>query len=241
MSIPSDLLNTVSVKKCTVLGGAGYIFDAGDTVDLVFHSDKLIVQADESMSAEIPYLELIDILICGPGTVVTGGGFIGGGFGVEGALDGMAAATILNMVSTRSKIHTFLTLTTHLGELHLHYGGMEPNALRISLSEVFTVLRRLDPTWLNNRLQKLEVLHEQKLLNDVEFERLKQRLFFPPKPSARPSKDAPPISMNAQQFMNTAKQMAKLGFDREGIVSALEIRGVSKDDALALAKTVKKN
>ena len=49
MLIQSDLSNTLSVKKCTVLGGAGYIFDAGDTVDLVFHSDKLMIQADESM------------------------------------------------------------------------------------------------------------------------------------------------------------------------------------------------
>lgn len=240
MSIQSNLSSALTVKKCTVLGGAGYIFASGDTVDLVFHPDKLMVQADENMSAEIPYLELVDILISGPGTVVTGGGFMGGGFGVEGALEGMAAATILNMLSTRSKIHTFLTLVTHLGELHLHYGGMEPSALRISLSEVFTLLRRLDPTWLSNRLQKLEVLHAQKLLNDVEFDGLKQRLLFPPKPPAHPSKDAPSISVEVQKFMATAKQMAKLGFDEEGIASALEIRGVSKADALALAKSVKK-
>lgn len=178
ISEPSD---TININQCTVLGGVGYPFLPGDTVDLRFGRDALVIETADSTSADIPYLEIVDIVINGPGSITTGGGFIGGGFGVEGALEGMAVGLILNRLTSRTKIHTFIALVTHLGELHLHYGNMEPSALRIALSEVFTALRRLDPTWLHTRLKRLEAHHIQKLLSDGDFERLKQRLLVPPK------------------------------------------------------------
>jgi hypothetical protein len=169
------------IRKCTLLGGTGYALLAGDKVDLTFSKDKLLVLGPHNISIGISYLEIVDISISGPGNVTNGGGFIGGGFGVEGAVEGMAIATVLNALTSRTKIHTFITLITHTGELHLHYGGMEPSALRIALSEVFTTLRRLDPAWLRVRLERLEFQRTEMRLNENEFEDLKQRLLFPPK------------------------------------------------------------
>ena len=40
--------------------------------------------------------------IGGPGLVKTGGGFVGGGFGARGAIEGMAIAAVLNGLTTRT-------------------------------------------------------------------------------------------------------------------------------------------
>jgi len=44
--------------------------------------------------------------IGGPGLVKTGGGFVGGGFGARGAIEGMAIAAVLNGLTTRTSIKT---------------------------------------------------------------------------------------------------------------------------------------
>jgi hypothetical protein len=176
----------VTLWDCTVLGGTGYAVLEGETVALQFNGGMLVLQrADGSKMEDIPYVEVVELAIMGPGSVTTGGGFIGGGFGIEGALEGMAIGTILNLLTTRTKIHTFITLVTHLGELHLHYGGMEPGTLRIALSKVFTTLRRLDPTWMRARLDRLEALRAQRVLTESEFERLKERLLVDRTPMSR--------------------------------------------------------
>src|SRR5262249_16799941 len=95
--------------------------------------DALLGAVQPIQEETIPYPEIVDFSITGPGTVTTGGGFIGGGFGVAGALEGMAVAAVLNALTSRTKVHTFIGLVTHQGELFLHYEGMEPGALRIAL------------------------------------------------------------------------------------------------------------
>jgi hypothetical protein len=189
----------LQLLACTVLGGTGYIFSPGDKVNIRFGPEILVVQsADGSKAEDIPFLEVVELSISGRGSVTTGGGFIGGGFGVEEALEGMAIGKILNVLTTRTKIHTFIALVTHLGELHLHYGGMEPGALRIVLSKVFTKLRRLDPIWMNERLARLETLLSQKAISDREFDYLKCRLLDPPIPTV----PVPTIQEEERGFCN---------------------------------------
>lgn len=178
--MPIVNFDAVNVKQCIVLGGCGYVFPEGDVVDLEFGHDAFVIQSGDSTIEHISYLEVVEINIDGPGRVTSGGGFIGGGFGVAGAIEGMAVATILNRLMSRTKIHTFITLVTHMGELHLHYGDMEPGALRIALSWVFSTLRKFDPKWIHTQLERLEEMHTQKALSDSEFERLKQRLVARP-------------------------------------------------------------
>jgi len=88
----------------------------------------------------------------------------------------MAIASALNALTTVSKIHTFITITTNIGELNFHYGSMEPGALRIALAPVFTTLRRLNPAWRQERLATLSLAHSEGNLSQVEFDRLSQRL-----------------------------------------------------------------
>lgn len=143
------------LEGCTVLGANGFPFAAGGTLSLQFE-EKSVNFIGPGRTASFSYAELAELNISGPGSVTTGGGFVGGGFGVEGALQGMAIATVLNLISTRTKIHTFLTLITNFGEIHLHYSGMEPSALRIALAPVFVKLRRLDPAWIAQRTSVLD-------------------------------------------------------------------------------------
>ena len=174
----------IRLEPCTLLGGCGYPFAIGQRLDVWFSSDAIRLQASEGGSpAEIFYPEIVDLAVTGPGAVTTGGGFIGGGFGFEGAVQGMAIAAVLNLLTSRSKVHTFLQIVTHQGEIFLHYGGLEPGALRIALSPVFTHLRRSDPGWLDARLQRLDALRSQAALSEEQFASLKARLLSAPRPT----------------------------------------------------------
>jgi hypothetical protein len=82
----------------------------------------------------IPAEQLSAVDIYGPGAVTTGGGFIGGGFGVVGAAVGIAIATALNALTTKTSLVTFIRLAEPQRELFVHYGILEPGALRVELS-----------------------------------------------------------------------------------------------------------
>ncbi|WP_157119160.1 hypothetical protein [Azohydromonas lata] len=158
------------------LGGSGYPLVPGVSCDVTFSDQEIRVRALRGASFSIPLIEVCSIEISGPGNVTKGGGFIGGGFGVDGALAGIALAGILNALTTKSEIHTFLAVTSNVGEMHLHYPGMEPAALRIALADTFTRLRRLDSAWQRQRISILEMQKEYGQLSEEDFDRLKERV-----------------------------------------------------------------
>ena len=167
------------LKDCIVLGASGFPFSPGSSSNISFF-DGFVTCSSRDARARFSLLELVDVSVTGPGTVMTGGGFIGGGFGVDGALEGIALAGVLNMLTTKKKIHTFVTLTTNFGELHLHYGAMDPAPLRIYLSPVFVELRRLDPRWVQEREQVIATHLANKLITAEEADAIKVRLTSPP-------------------------------------------------------------
>ena len=164
---------------CIVLGGCGYRLSAGREVVVEFHHDLIAIYIDSIALAgpagadiRISYPELVGLQIDGPGSVSRGGGFIGGGFGFEGALEGIAIATVLNALTTRTKIHTFIQIASDSGEIFLHYGGLEPGALRMALSPVFLRLRKLDHTHIASRIARFEALRLRDVIDDQELARL---------------------------------------------------------------------
>lgn len=84
---------------------------------------------------------MLRLNIAGPGKVTSGGGFIGGGFGVEGALVGIGVASLLNALNTKTDLFTFIHLETNAGDAFVHYGDAEPGALRMVLSPAFVTMR----------------------------------------------------------------------------------------------------
>lgn len=167
--------NRLHLQDCTVLGSNGFPFSVGGKVNLAFDENNLHCLG-ASRTVSFGYVELAELQISGPGSVTSGGGFIGGGFGVDGALQGIAIAGVLNLLTTRSKIHTFLNIVTNFGELHLHYGEMEPGALRMALAAVYVKLRRLDPAWIDTRLRVLEAQKNASVLTEEQFSAAKHRL-----------------------------------------------------------------
>lgn len=170
---------TPILRGCIVLGCSGYPFSPADHVSVTFDANEVSLRSSQR-AASFSYAELAELSITGPGSVTSGGGFIGGGFGVEGALEGMAIATVLNAVSTKTKIHTFITMVANFGEIHLHYGDMEPSALRVALASVFVKLRQMNPDWLSARKKIIEGQLVAGAISAQESDLLLERLSTPP-------------------------------------------------------------
>jgi hypothetical protein len=125
----------------TVVGGFGSFgteeIHIGDVVSVAFSAEEMrlrIEEHEEQLVLGLPFTSVHAIEIGGPGAVTTSTGVIGGGFGIEGALQGMAIATVLNALTTQTTVNTIVHIDTDHGELFLHTSQIEPGALRLALS-----------------------------------------------------------------------------------------------------------
>jgi hypothetical protein len=177
------------ISGCRVLGGSGLAPMPGDICELVFTRDALELYGFDGHAATIGYDEISAIEIGGPGQTQSGGGFIGGGFGVQGAAEGMLIATALNLLTTRTKIDTVICIQTRTAELFLHHGAATPDALRMLLSPIFTRMRQHDTAAravladssggnanIVDRLQQLADLRASGALSEEEFAAAKAKL-----------------------------------------------------------------
>ena len=129
------------IEGCRVLGGHGLPPQAGESWIVIFKDNELLFVRGEATAA-VPYSEIDALEIGGPGAQRHGGGFMGGGFGIAGAAEGMLVASALNLMTTRTTISTVVCLKTKSAELFLHTSSQTPDALRMRLSPVFTILRQ---------------------------------------------------------------------------------------------------
>ncbi|MGH3187225.1 MAG: SHOCT domain-containing protein [Streptosporangiaceae bacterium] len=194
-----DARSLVSLREVAYLGG--YVPEspirAGERYDVRFVEDRFLVfgcrQAE--VLAEVPYREVEDVEIGGPGLVRTGGGFAGGGFGVRGAVEGMAIAAVLNALTTRTSIKTVLRLQGTGCELFLLHTGLTPERLRIAMSRPLGAIRSARATGAAGRIEhgvpaisaspvedltKLADMLEKGLLTREEFDLMKAKLLSPP-------------------------------------------------------------
>jgi len=92
------------------------------------------------------------------------------------------AAAIANALTTKTSIDTVITVQTRTGELFLHTSRVRPDALRLSLSPIFTKLRALhesrddDPSSVAGQLSRMAELLEKGLIDEDEFQRVKADL-----------------------------------------------------------------
>jgi hypothetical protein len=184
-----DAHTLVRLPQVALLGG--YAPDApiavGEHYDARFLADRLAICAcgDCTMLAEVPYSEIEDVEIGGPGLVRSGGGFVGGGFGAAGALEGMAVASVLNAMTTRTKVTTIIRLQATNSELFLLWTRTTPEQLRIELSRPLGAIRAARagtaqiparPASPIEELSKLADMLQAGLLTREEFDQLKARL-----------------------------------------------------------------
>jgi hypothetical protein len=130
--------------SCTALGGFGWDLTPGQPYELDFDEDgvKIYPEQVQAASVTVSYAELVAFAIGGPGAQTTGGGFAGGGFGIEGAAEGILAAGVLNAITSRTRVTTTFSLHPVTAEAFFLHDVYTPYDLRIHLSEVFVRMRQ---------------------------------------------------------------------------------------------------
>jgi hypothetical protein len=160
---------------CSILGGSGIDLACGQTGVAAFDSEAFHIIINFNKRLVMPVATLTACTIGGDGTVTTDGGFIGGGFGIEGAALGIAAATLLNSIAKTSTTNTLLHLTWPKGEIFLHTNRFEPEILRRALSNTFTTMAAAREQRLTGgadlaiQLERLAALHTSGALSADEF------------------------------------------------------------------------
>jgi hypothetical protein len=173
------------ILKVVAQGGNGWQALSGKTLLLSFDVNTVFlndVDCDEEFS--IPLSDVRDVSIGGPGTVVTGGGAIGGGTGVEGFIAGAAAAAVLNLLTTHKSTKTLVRINTATSELFLLVSTYDPDEMRRYLSPVYTrinhqnqqELKQPAKTSVVDELLKLDQLRVSGVLSPEEFDTLKARI-----------------------------------------------------------------
>lgn len=115
--------DNVAVGGFTLIGVSGFPVEIGSRCSVLTLPDAVDIRAeiDGDGVATVPYTNLTKIDISG-GTSTTDAGMIGGGFGLQGAAEGIAVASILNALSRKTSIRTWLWIASPYGDLRLHQG-----------------------------------------------------------------------------------------------------------------------
>lgn len=173
--------STCKPLEVVILGGAGWENKKNSKFLLsmdqsnIYMSDPVLMQ---DTAVAIGMLSEIDI--SGPGKVTTSAGVVGGGFGAEGAIKGIAVATVINLLTTYSNTKTFIRLGFSDSEIVMLTSQIEPDAARILLSPLFLKINRKQPETkslgLSDELQKLHELKKSGAITDQEFDKLKVKL-----------------------------------------------------------------
>ena len=174
------------VRGCSYMAGAGLALSNGYLYDVLFSSTNVHFLAAPATTQSEPLLsldisQLRDLRLEGPGTVTSGGGFVGGGFGLSGAVEGMAIASVLNALTTSTDTRTVLILAGPGWEAFLLHKLMTPEELRLHLSPVYVRLNSLAeqapaPNATLDQLERLVGLYQSGVLTEDEFAAAKRSL-----------------------------------------------------------------
>lgn len=176
------------VHSCVVYSQYGIPgLHSGINASLYFLANGLLLQdlRGERTFVQMTYSSIINLVVDGPGTVTTGGGFVGGGFGVKGAVEGMLMATVLNKLTTQTTVTSFIEIQDAERHVVLSNDRDAPDVLALRLRPVFARIRAAQATShqpeggikvdaeqqpaLADQLAKLAQLHSSGALTDVEY------------------------------------------------------------------------
>jgi hypothetical protein len=173
----------------TYLGGHGLALEAGKSYTAVFdRSDDFVVRTTAGLDvARIASSEITELAVSGPGAYRSGMSWMGGGFGLEGAVRGAVMAQVLTAVTSRRRVSTLVRVGTRSCVAVFEHGTSEPAQLALKLSrQIQEADRRLQNATtvppqpegpdLVGSLAKLAELHAAGALSDDEFAAAKQRL-----------------------------------------------------------------
>jgi hypothetical protein len=121
------------------LGGYGQPEDlaASEAAPLSFNSESL-----EINGAVFGWDQLVGFSVGGPGTFETGGGWIGGGFGIAGAIEGVLVSSVLNALTTKTHVLTEFVFIFENAEMNFATDRITPNELDMYLSPLRGLIRQ---------------------------------------------------------------------------------------------------
>ena len=176
-----------TLSDFALAASGGSSIPTGTVCTIDFAGDGVRILALGRMEL-IPYSAVRALEVTG-GTTRSGGGFFGGGFGVQGAAEGMLVASVLNSLTSRTRINTVLRLATPSAEYVFLSHRIDADALRLSLTPVQPLIRRARATpsppvqtpltsapGVADELAKLAQLRDQGVLSESQFESAKSRL-----------------------------------------------------------------
>ena len=190
-----DSRSLASLPGAVLLGGYAAVpaLVIGERYDVRFLEDRLAAYwiGRPAPRAEVPFAQIEVVEIGGPGLVKSGGGFVGGGFGAVGALEGMAVAAVLNALTTRTSITTIVRVQGTDCEMFFLHTKSTPEQLRMEMSAALGAIRAAHtvatgepapspppaaPASPVEELAKLADMLAAGLITRAEFDQLKARI-----------------------------------------------------------------
>lgn len=123
------------VDRCTIVicSGIDHPFDnVNAATTIAIRSDRVeywLTTPEGHQALTVRRSDIVDVDVSGDELVTSGGGFFGGGFGLEGAAVGMAAATVLNALTTSTDrapvIASVMTVDGIVVTQTSYYGALE--------------------------------------------------------------------------------------------------------------------
>lgn len=165
-----------------VLGGSGWEQLTGEKHIISIDAEKIYIGNLSTLNeTAIPIDDVIDLDISGPGKVTSDAGISGGGFGVEGALKGIAIATVVNLLTTHSSTKTIIRIGYQKSEIAFITSQMDLEQARLYFSGVFVRIKSRsnaneNPISISGELMKLSELKNSGALTDNEFIQAKAKI-----------------------------------------------------------------
>jgi hypothetical protein len=168
------------IRRVVYAGGHGAPLERGARYDVTFFERALSFSQRDAQVAYLSYEEIEGIDVSGPGAYRDGRRFVGGGFGLAGAAEGMLIAVALNALIGTTTIESILRVKGPRTELFVVTDAATPRQLTIELSPISALLARAEraapATAFADELERLARLHEQGALTEGEFEAAKRKV-----------------------------------------------------------------
>ena len=168
------------------LGGIGLPLSTYQKTTLMVYPKGFSISQAAGTIWTKSFEDLVGIQITGEGLYQTGGGWVGGGFGISGALKGAAFASIMNSLTTRTHNDCYFRFVYLGTDATFQVLSHTPMSLEISLSGIRNWLEtKFQEKSLEagesrisrvDQLEKLHQLFERGVLNEGEYQTEKKRI-----------------------------------------------------------------
>lgn len=182
-----DIQRTVLIEGIFI-GGAGVPLEPHQEVTIKADKFGLTISQGDFGIWHKSYEGLIGLQASGEGVFQTGGGWVGGGFGISGALKGAAFASVMNALTTRTHIDCLVRFVYPGVDASFKILSHTPEDLQIALSGVrnwletsatkspATDVHKSNTLPAVEELERYWALYEKGAISKAEYEKAKKKL-----------------------------------------------------------------